>query len=60
MLDWPIVTYILLLVLIVTHVLFTFWVLLFGWFDLLFLLRELKRERVNLTDDGRVESNRLH
>jgi len=55
MFSWPIATYILLLVLIVTHVLFTIWVLFFGWFDLLFLLRELKQENVNLADDGRVE-----
>ncbi len=55
MFSWPIATYVLILVLIITHVLFTFWVLLFGWFDLMFLLRELKQERVNLADDGRVE-----
>lgn len=55
MLSWPIATYVLLGVLIATHVVFTFWVLLFGWFDLLFLLRALKQARVNVTDDGRVD-----
>jgi hypothetical protein len=60
MLSWPNATYLLLIILIVTHVVFTVWVLFFGWFDLMFLLRSLKQARVDVDDDGRVEQRHIH
>jgi len=56
MFNWPMVTYVWVALLIVAHVLLTAWVLVGGWFDLLFLLRMLREERVDSTDDGRVDT----
>jgi len=57
MFDWPTVTYVWVTLLIVAHVFLTVWVLVGGWFDLLYLLRMLSEERVDSTDDGRVDSS---
>lgn len=47
-------TYLTVALLVATYVLFTIWVLIRGWFDLLYMLAELRREPVDLADDGRV------
>lgn len=47
-------TYLSVAILVSTYLLFTIWVLIRGWFDLLFMLAELRREPVDLADDGRV------
>jgi hypothetical protein len=54
MFNWPTMTYLSVAILVATYVLFTIWVLIRGWFDLLFMLAELRREPVDLADDGRV------
>jgi hypothetical protein len=54
MFDWPTMTYLSVAVLVATYVLFTIWVLIRGWFDLVYMLAELRREPVDLADDGRV------
>ncbi|MEX2306888.1 MAG: hypothetical protein WD738_04820 [Pirellulales bacterium] len=52
-------TYLTVALLVATYVLFTIWVLIRGWFDLLHMLAELRQEPVDLADDGRV-SNASH
>jgi hypothetical protein len=54
MFNWPAMTYLSVALLVATYVLFTIWVLIRGWFDLMYMLAELRREPVDLSDDGRV------
>lgn len=54
MFNWPSMTYLSVALLVATYVLFTIWVLIRGWFDLVYMLAELRREPVDLADDGRV------
>jgi hypothetical protein len=49
------VTYILIAVSIISTVIFSIWVTIGGYFDLMSLFRDLKSERSNLEDDGRVK-----
>jgi hypothetical protein len=60
MFSWPFITYFWITLLIVVHVFVTVWVLIGGWFDLMFLLRELVKERVDATDDGRVSLGQMN
>ena len=54
MFDLPKMTYLTVALLIIVYVLFTVWVLIRGWFDLVHMLKELRQEPIDLTDDGRV------
>ena len=54
MFSWQVMTYVLAVLFIVTHVVFTAWVFVGGWFDLLHMFRVLSEEQVNPSDDGRV------
>ena len=54
MFNWPAMTYLSVALLVATYVLFTIWVLIRGWFDLVYMLAELRREPVDPSDDGRV------
>lgn len=51
-------TYLLSVAFIATHVVFTVWVFIGGWFDLMHMFRDLSEERVDLDDDGRVISSK--
>ena len=54
MFSWQVMPYVLVAFFIVTHVVFTVWVFVGGWFDLLYMFRVLGEEQVNPNDDGRV------
>lgn len=55
MFNWPVMTYLFVVLLVATYALFTIWVLIRGWFDLMYMLAELRSEQVDLSDDGRVK-----
>ena len=52
--NWTSATIALTLLYIGGNVAFTIWVTIGGWFDLMKLLKDLKEEQVDVTDDGRV------
>jgi hypothetical protein len=58
--SWTTPTITLVLLYIACHVIFTIWVTIGGYFDLVKLLHDLKEEPVDTTDDGRVVRNVPH
>jgi hypothetical protein len=48
------ITYICIATSIIATVIFSIWVTIGGYFDLMSLFRDLKSERLNPDDDGRV------
>lgn len=57
--TWRVMTYLLSVAFIATHVVFTVWVFIGGWFDLMHMFRDLSMERVDLDDNGRVISDNM-
>lgn len=53
--DWYTATYIWVSIAMIANVVFTIWVSIGGWFDLRAMFRDLREQRVDETDDGRVE-----
>lgn len=53
--NWSIATYIWVSVAMIANLLFSVWVTIGGWFDLRALLRDLKSEQVDTSDDGRIK-----
>lgn len=53
--SWLTPTIVLTVLCIVGNVVFTVWITIGGWFDLVKLLHDLRDENVDITDDGRVD-----
>ena len=53
--NWSTATYIWVSVAMIANLLFSIWVTIGGWFDLRAMFRDLRKEQVDTTDDGRVE-----
>lgn len=54
--GWEIASWIYFGALAVTNIIITFVTTIGGFFDLRYLFRSLKEERVDITDDGRVHN----